>query len=431
MSTLGVTMSQKWTLVALEKVAKSKMDVLAGQVKMSGFNVVHDNLNRMSRVTHQRTGHNSHFDSGTAATVLIPPDEDEYKLPATNEKFLEKVAEGAMSSITSDEIQELHINAAPRIFSQNVHAVLKMLVNAPGFEFGTYEHQTSSVFDRPPVSEALPTGPAYALNQFIVKTTQINQSTYDGNEQFMGELFRQLGLDSDEEKEKTGLNWVIIWSGDQLTVSRLRGLKAFRSMDENPYDELGWMEPVFGWFHLQMAFATSLHKQYYGTKEGVGFARAFSLLSKKGLASAKVKGNWFHDFEETLEEVATAHFLCIWLEITGASSIKDLRSKSPEELHELATLVISQFASTTALRAKVRRPPAERDELQEQVIQLNRDLLEYLELDDAIKQGHVSRMEDLLPSLLYRFQGGSNKLYAVEVTELLQKLHKEWTEDVK
>ena len=424
-------MSQKWTLVALEKVAKSKMDDLTARVKVSGFSIIHDNLNRMVRVAHQRIGHNSHFDSGTAATVLIPPDEDEYKLPTTNKKFLEKTAEGAMSSITSDEIQELYINAAPRILSQNVHTILKMLTNAPDFEFSTYEHRTSGVFDHPPVSVALPTGAAYALNQFVVKTAHINQSTYDGNEQFMAELFRQLGLDSDEEKEKTGRNRVVIWSGDQLTVSRLRGLKTFRSMDENPYEELGWMEPVFGWFHLQMAFATSLHKQYYGTKEGVGFARAFDLLGKKGLASAKVKGNWFHDFEETLKEVATANFLCIWLEITGASSVKDLRSKSPEELHELARIIVSRFASTAALRAKARKPPTEKDELQEQVILLNRDLLEYLELDDAIKHGHVSRMEDLLPSLLYRFQGGSNKLYAVEVMELLQKLHKEWTEDVK
>jgi len=40
-------------------------------------------------------------------------------------------------------------------------------------------------------------------------------------------------------------------------------------------------------------------------------------------------------------------------------------------------------------------------------------------------------MEDLLPSLLYRFQGGNNKLYVIEVTELLQKLHKEWIGDVK
>ena len=321
--------------------------------------------------------------------------------------------------------------AAPRIFAQNVHTVLRILVNAPGFKFNTYQHRDDGIFDRPGVSEVLPTGPGYALDQFIVETTRINQSTYDGNEQFANELFRQLGLDTDEEKEKTGRNRIVIWSGDQLTTSRLRGLKAFRSMDKVAYEQLGWMEPIFGWFHLQMAFATSLHKQYYGMKAGIGFARAFELLGKKGLASAKVKGNWFHDFEETLEEVATAHLLCTWLEITGSSSVEDLRSKSPEELRCFAEHIILEFASTAALQAGSRQPPTERDELREQVIQLNRDLLEYLELDDAIKQGHVDRMEDLLPSLLYRFQGGSNKLYVIEIMELLQKLHKEWTSDVK
>jgi hypothetical protein len=69
-------------------------------------------------------------------------------------------------------------------------------------------------------------------------------------------------------------------------------------------------EQIFGWFHLQMAFATSLHKQYYGTKVSIRFARAFEPSGKKGLVSAKVKGSCFHDFEETLKELVTAHFLC-------------------------------------------------------------------------------------------------------------------------
>ena len=424
-------MSQKWALRALEKLAKNKMADLASQVKMSSFHVTHDNINQVSHVSHQRVNHNSHFESGTAATVFIPPYEAGYRLPGTNEELLRKTAEGATTSITPHEIKQLHADAAPRIFSQNVHTVLRILVDASGFEFDNYKDRDSEIFKRPPVSEVLPTGPAYALRQFIVETTQINEATYDGNEQFISELFRQLGLDTDEEKVTTGLNRIVVWSGDQLTTSRLRGLKAFRSMDEDPYEELCWLEPIFGWFHLQMAFATSLHKQYYGTKGGIGFARAFDLLGKKKLASAKVKGNWFHDFEETLEEVATAHFRCIWLEITGVDSIGDLRSKSPEELQEFAKRVVSEFASTTALEVASQNPFPERDELREKVTQLNRDLLEYLELDDAIKQGHVSRMEDLLPSLLYCFQGGGNKLYTVEIMELLQKLHKEWPESVK
>ena len=431
MSALGVTLTQKWALTAVEKVSKSKMDDLVNQVKTRNFNTTHDNVNRMFRVSHQRVGHNSHFDSGTAATVFIPPNETDYQLPKTNEEFLKKSAEGAKTPITPGEIKKLHADAAPRIFAQNVRKVLKMLVNAPGFDFDTYEYQSSDIFDYPPVSNALPTGPEHALDQFLMGTVKIDEVSFEGNQQWMDEWSRQLRLDTEEEKEKTGWSRIVVWSGDQLTTSRLRGLKTFRSMDDIPYEQLSWMEPIFGWFHLQMAFASSLHKQYYGKKSGVGFARAFELLGKKGLASTKVKGNWFHDFEESLKEIATAHFLCIWLETTGASSVGDLRSKSPNELKELAEHIVLEFASTAALEESSRRTSTERDKLREQVIQFNRDLLEYLELDDAIKQGHVSRMEDLLPALLYRFQGGNNKLYVLEVLELLQKLHKEWIDDVK
>jgi hypothetical protein len=121
MSALGVTLSQKWALTAVEKLAKSKMDDLVNRVKNTSFHTTHDNINRMFRVSHQRVGHNSHFDSGTAATVFIPPDETDYKLPETNEEFLKKAAEGATTPITPHEIQELHADAAPRIFAQNVH----------------------------------------------------------------------------------------------------------------------------------------------------------------------------------------------------------------------------------------------------------------------------------------------------------------------
>lgn len=260
MSTLGVTMSQKWALNALEKLVKNKMADLVSQVRMSSFHVVHNNINQMSRVSHQQVNHNSHFESGTVATIFIPPYKASYRLPMTNKELLRKTAEGVTTLITLHKIKQLHADTAPRIFSQNVYMVLQILVDVPGFKFDDYEDWDSEVFKHPPVSEALPTGPAYTLRQFVVETTQINKATYDGNEQFISELFCQLGLDTDKEKVTTGLKWIIIWSGNQLATSRLRGLKAFHSMDKDPYEELCWMEPIFGWFHLQMAFAMSLHK---------------------------------------------------------------------------------------------------------------------------------------------------------------------------
>ena len=93
-------------------------------------------------------------------------------------------------------------------------------------------------------------GPAHALVQFIMETSKIDQSTYNGNEQFVDELFHQLELNTDEAKERIGRDWIIIWSGDQLTTLRLCRLKTFCSMDDTPYKQLGWMEPIFGWFHL-------------------------------------------------------------------------------------------------------------------------------------------------------------------------------------
>lgn len=52
----------------------------------------------------------------------------------------------------------------------------------------------------------------------------------------------------------------------------------------------------------------------------------------------------------------------------------------------------------------------------------NMDVLPYLELWDAIKHGDVGHMEDLLPTLLFRFSGGGNPKYTIEILELLQGL---------
>ena len=72
-----------------------------------------------------------------------------------------------------------------------------MLINAAGFGFDTCKQRNSKVFNRPLVSEALPTGPEHALEQFMMNTCTVNESTYEGNEQFLGELTCQLQLDID------------------------------------------------------------------------------------------------------------------------------------------------------------------------------------------------------------------------------------------
>ena len=78
---------------------------------------------------------------------------------------------------------------------------------------------------------------------------------------------------------------------------RLHGLQNLCSHNWNMFELMEWMIPMFGWFHLQMAFANSLHAQYYGQKATLGFSHAFDVLQRKGLHSMSTQGMFHHTFE--------------------------------------------------------------------------------------------------------------------------------------
>lgn len=80
----------------------------------------------------------------------------------------------------------------------------------------------------------------------------IDEVSYDGNDRVLEEWFCQLRLDGKGDQ-------LVIWAGDQLTVSRIHRLKRFRCMDLNAHNCLEFLNPIFGWFHAQMAIEHSLH----------------------------------------------------------------------------------------------------------------------------------------------------------------------------
>lgn len=68
--------------------------------------------------------------------------------------------------------------------------------------------------------------------------------------------------------------------------------------------------------------------------------------------------------------------------------------------------------------------------IKQQTIMWNCDVLQYIVLNNAIKQGDIGLMEDMLPHLLFHFIGGRNSNYTHEILELLQSLHREWPPEV-
>ncbi|KAL1751433.1 hypothetical protein FB107DRAFT_222078, partial [Schizophyllum commune] len=184
--------------------------------------------------------------------------------------------------------------------------------------------------------------------------------------------------------------------------------------------------PIFGWLHLMMAFANSLHKQYLGSTRGYGLARVFNVLNRPGLGRIQTKGIFYHNLNEAIYHVAEAHIRVDWKAITGVQDLADLRDKSASQLLQYATEIHDQRASGMALLDLDELPEPERDGQLRQVYCWNRDSLRFVVLGEALKRGDIGTMEDMLPFLLHRFEGGNNNKYCSEVLELMQGLYREW-----
>jgi len=424
-----VTTSQKWAFTGIDHIVRSARQEYVLDVRRRLFIVSHDNVNIPFRVYEPTTSRQSHFDSGTAATLYTFPQTEGQTLDAA--AFQEKRKSGREQPIDGGAVLAINSKANPRMKPRFIHWILRFLLEAPEFDIDTYKYRDSELLKPPPAVYQLQWGALYRAIQYMLPTDHIDESTYEGNDQIIAAVLKYLGFFGADEQKRVGLERVIVWVGDQLTVSRLRGLQNLRSHDWNAFERMQWMIPTFGWFHLQMAFANSLHTQYYGSKATLGFSHAFDILQRKGLHSTSTKGTFHHTFEEALFVVGAARFRDIWRQAAGVQNLKDLQKKSGAELYDIATRIWESYASTAALVRLGKNDDDDADELLPITIRFNRDLLDYFELDEAMRVGDVGRMEDMLPRLLFRFIGGGNHKYAVEVLELLQGLHREWTEELR
>ncbi|KIL55562.1 hypothetical protein M378DRAFT_113742 [Amanita muscaria Koide BX008] len=427
---LGLTMSHKWTCNAVGRISKSCTEEMLQLMDMYPWLLTYDNLNIPFRVFSQRLDNQGDFGSATAATVYIKRSAVPLSSNA-NWSLQETRAEGLKNPLTPLDILILSQKSYPRIHSHTKYQVLQVLLEASDFELPTYAHRGSALLQPPEPVHQLPCGKDHITLQFLLGTVNIPEASYEDNSRLIKEWLSQLKLDSPDMQKKLGLERLIAWVGDQLTVDRLRNLFKFRAEDLNSFDRLDWMMFTFGWFHLLMATANSFHKQYLGTARGRGLSQAFDVLMKKGLGSISTKGPFYHDLNEALYTVAAAHLRQDWLLVSKVQSVKELRQKSPEALIALADQIVEQCASSSALERMDAKPENQRDEVQRQTIMWNRDILQYIVLDQAVKNGDVGLMEDSLPHLLFRFIGGKNSNYAIEVLELLQALHREWPAEIK
>ncbi|KAJ7272232.1 hypothetical protein C8J57DRAFT_1435196 [Mycena rebaudengoi] len=411
---LGLTMSNRWTGIAVGKISKKSMEIVLALMKIYPWLLSYDNATVSFRVFSQRLDNKGDFGNGTACTVYIK--RSAVPLSSTANRDLQiKRAEGQKTPITLLEIWDLATAAAPRLAVHTSFHVLKVLLDAPDFDFPSYNSRDSTLLSKPPRTRGLPFGPDHVMLQYLLGTVGIPEVSYEDNERLVDEWLRQLKLDSPEVQKKLGTETVQAWVGDQLTVDRLRNIFHFRAEDDNSFDRLDWMLNPPGWLHIMMCFANSLHKQHLGTSKGRGLSAAFDVLQRKGLGVSHIQGPFYHHIDEALHHILEAHIREEWLETTGVKELSELRTKTPAELVALAAKVRKEHGSSYALNLMDARdgPSGKLDEVKYQSVMFTRDVLQICS-----------------PDLLFRFAGGKNSNYTGEILELLQGLNKEWPPEI-
>ncbi|KAK7012455.1 hypothetical protein R3P38DRAFT_3019300, partial [Favolaschia claudopus] len=345
---MGLTMSNKWTGNAVGRISAQSMAAVRRLMDLYPWLLSYDNLLIAFRVFSQRINKRTLHGNGTGCTVYIR--RSAKPLSSTiNAALQEMRAQGMANPLDAFDIYELSELADSRRYPHIIHLILRYLLDAPDFDFTTYDGQDSAILEKPPFLNQLPFGKEHITLQYLLGTVDIPEASYEDNSKLINEWLRQLGLDSPERQKKIGLEQVMAWVGDQLTVDRLRNLYRFRAEDDNSFQRLDWLITPPGWLHIQMAFANSIHKQHLGTPKGRGLSAAFDILKRRGLQTSQTEGPFFHDLSETLHIIAEAQVRELWLEVGHVSNLKELRQRSPEQLYSMAETIFSLHASNHAL----------------------------------------------------------------------------------
>ncbi|KAJ7700589.1 hypothetical protein B0H14DRAFT_3904294 [Mycena olivaceomarginata] len=380
---IGLTMSNKWTGDAVDRISAEGMEAMKRLMDKFPWIMSYDNALVAFRVFSQRIDKKSSQGSGTAGTVYIK--RSAKPLPKEINHMLQEFRrEGMKNPLTAKDIFKVSRLADSRRTPHIIFLILHYVFTSPEFDFSTYSGRDHALLQKPAPIRQLPVGKDEITLQYLLGTLNIPEASYEDNARLIIEWLKQLDYSAPDAQKKLGLEQVMAWIGDQLTVDRLRNLFRFRAEDDNSFERLDWLLFPPGWLHIQMAFANSLHKQHLGTAKGRGLSAAFDILKRKGLQTAQTQGTFFHDLNETLHIIAEA------------------------QIRELAALV----------RMGLKKDQA--DEVKAQSVMFLRDVLPYILLRSAVKHGDVGFMEDMIPFMLFRFVGGKNNNYTGEMLELLQ-----------
>jgi hypothetical protein len=223
---LALTMSHKWTCDAVAQISREAMQEVTKLIDLFPWLLTYNNVNILFRVFSQHLDNQSEFGNGTAATVYIK--RSAIPLPPTaNRNLQETRSAGLRNPLTALKIMDLAHASFPRIKMQMKYQVLGFLLNSPEFDLSSYKGKGGPLLQPPNPVHQLPHGRDHITLQYLLGTVNIPEASYEDNSWLIKEWLHQLSLDAKEKQKMLGLEEVIAWVGDQLTIDRLQNLFKF------------------------------------------------------------------------------------------------------------------------------------------------------------------------------------------------------------
>lgn len=428
----GITMSYSWMRRASSNLSADIHNQMILAARSGPFGAVHNNVRFKHPVQSQRGDNQTVTDNGTAMTLIVfPKSAQALENPEDFQPFYQELKQKRLDN-TAPQLswKDLVVPAHQKLNrTSSIFDILDMFEMIP--ELSQSKIWKSDRLKRPSGPQQLPHGPEHRLKQFMLPTTNIDESTYSGNSQVIPDVMKHLELDTGAEYIRLTLERLVLWVGDQMTVQRCRKVQNFRRESINGFHRWESLIFIFGGFHAIMALGHSILEGFRGSSVGATFGADMILLSRTGLQKLAGK-KWldFHTVDEFLLHEAEAHFGGLFMHLTNSETGADISSwlekHDVTDMYNLAETCLTNHASSGALAVD-----KSGDQMRQLVIKHQRELLLYYSVRRAYKHGDVDRIEALLPELLFFYLGSGNSNYAEEVFEFLQLLKHETTPAVR
>ncbi|KAF8119144.1 hypothetical protein EV363DRAFT_1593479 [Boletus edulis] len=282
-----------------------------------------------------------------------------------------------------------------------------------------------------PERRKIPKG--YQTKQYPLRTSTIDESSITGNIAVINDVYvNQLKMTHAELAD-----WAIPSINDQSTNARIRGAKALRTKDVNPFTRLQTLQLGFGLFHLCMNLIWALLHVHRGSIHQVGsFSYFFALLDRTRLGCDHPD---YHALLATLLQILRGIILNAWKVESGHTSLASFASTNPlpDELFRIADRIIINHTTTAPCEPTSKRPykktaddsksTSDTGNVHYNIRLLTRDLLYVLELVHATSAGDFGRTEDILGNLAMIFRGAGSNNYCSEILHFIYSLKKIWT----